>query len=105
MASLALPRTLCTAFLGCLTRCVSNGDFFDRVLMFKSFLKPVVDFGSNFSKEWHNKVNFVLRDTSLNFNLNTQFQSKGKFGLHSEFMSKILSEMQSTARKFPGCKW
>lgn len=67
--------------------------------------KSVAPLWSNFSKEWHNKINVVLGDTSLNFNLNTQFQSKGKFGLHSEFMSKILSEMQSTARKFPGCKW
>ena len=54
---------------------------------------------------WLEAIGPVLREARLNVPPETPFLSHGKQGRHTEHMGRLLAEMQSLARAFPGAVW
>jgi len=54
---------------------------------------------------WEAAVLPVLRDATLEVPAPSAFLSRGKFGVHSEHMGHLLSEMQYLQRAYPGATW
>ena len=55
--------------------------------------------------DWQRAVVPVLQDANLVPPPETPFLSHGKQGRHTEHMGRLLAEMQSLARAFPGAVW
>jgi len=54
---------------------------------------------------WEAAVLPVLRDATLGVPAASAFLSRGKFGVHSEHMGHLLTEMQYLQRAYPGATW
>jgi ring-1,2-phenylacetyl-CoA epoxidase subunit PaaC len=54
---------------------------------------------------WQERVNEVLTKATLHPPPALAFRSSGTRGVHSEFLSVLLAEMQSVARAHPGATW
>ena len=54
---------------------------------------------------WLAEVEPLLREATLVLPPDTPFLSTGKLGRHSEHLGRLLAEMQSLARAFPGGVW
>ena len=54
---------------------------------------------------WDATVDAVLAAATLARPADTPFVSRGKQGVHSEYMGYLLAEMQSLARQHPGASW
>jgi ring-1,2-phenylacetyl-CoA epoxidase subunit PaaC len=54
---------------------------------------------------WEAAVLPVLRDAKLEIPAPSTFLSRGKFGVHSEHMGHLLTEMQYLQRAYPGATW
>jgi ring-1,2-phenylacetyl-CoA epoxidase subunit PaaC len=47
----------------------------------------------------------VLREATLSVPPASAFRSRGKFGVHSEHLGHLLSDMQHLQRAYPGSTW
>ncbi len=57
-------------------------------------------------EKWRESVGKILKQAGLTVPGGDQWmQSGGRSGLHSESLGRMLSEMQSVARAFPGASW
>jgi ring-1,2-phenylacetyl-CoA epoxidase subunit PaaC len=55
---------------------------------------------------WRDAVTAVLREATVDVPADNPFPpSGGRCGLHGEALGRMLSEMQSLARAFPGASW
>jgi ring-1,2-phenylacetyl-CoA epoxidase subunit PaaC len=54
---------------------------------------------------WENTVRPVLMEATLAVPARTAFRSRGKLGLHSEYLGHLLTEMQYLQRTYPGAQW
>jgi ring-1,2-phenylacetyl-CoA epoxidase subunit PaaC len=54
---------------------------------------------------WENTVRPVLMEATLAVPARTAFCSRGKLGLHSEYLGHLLTEMQYLQRTHPGAQW
>ncbi len=54
---------------------------------------------------WHDAVAATLREAGLTEPSDPIFRSGGRRGMHGECLDRLLSEMQSVARAFPGASW
>lgn len=61
---------------------------------------------SNYRKEWHENVQKVLSEATLQSpREEAPGEPRGVLGFHSEHLGHLLSEMQILARSHPGAKW
>jgi ring-1,2-phenylacetyl-CoA epoxidase subunit PaaC len=56
-------------------------------------------------EQWLITVEALLKEACLQRPADSAFQSQGKRGLHTEYLSYLLAEMQSVARAHPGVTW
>ncbi|PWT70509.1 MAG: phenylacetate-CoA oxygenase subunit PaaI [Proteobacteria bacterium] len=56
-------------------------------------------------EEWTAAVVPVVQEATLRLAPRTGFCSRGKLGMHSEFMGHLLAEMQYLQRAYPGNRW
>lgn len=61
--------------------------------------------GATFEADWTESVQPVLAQATLTIPARTEFRSRGKQGMHSEFMGHLLTEMQYLQRAYPGARW
>ena len=54
---------------------------------------------------WHDAVTATFREAGLKEPNDPTFRSGGRRGMHGECLDRLLSEMQSVARAFPGASW
>ena len=54
---------------------------------------------------WENTVRPMLMEATLTVPARTAFRSRGKLGLHSEYLGHLLTEMQYLQRTHPGAQW
>ena len=54
---------------------------------------------------WENTVRPVLVEATLAVPARTAFRSRGKLGVHSEYLGHLLTEMQHLQRTHPGAQW
>jgi ring-1,2-phenylacetyl-CoA epoxidase subunit PaaC len=54
---------------------------------------------------WHDVVGRVLTEATLKTPARTAFRSRGKHGVHSEYLGHLLAEMQHLQRAHPGARW
>ena len=54
---------------------------------------------------WDDAVRSVLADATLTIPARTAFRSRGKLGVHSEYLGHLLAEMQHLQRAYPGAQW
>jgi ring-1,2-phenylacetyl-CoA epoxidase subunit PaaC len=54
---------------------------------------------------WHDAVTGTFREAGLMEPNDSTFRSGGRRGMHGECLDRLLSEMQSVARAFPGASW
>jgi len=54
---------------------------------------------------WHDAVTATLREAGLKEPDQATLRSGGRRGVHGECLDRLLSEMQSVARAFPGASW
>ena len=54
---------------------------------------------------WESTVRPVLMEATLAVPARTAFRSRGKLGLHSEYLGHLLTEMQYLQRTYPGAQW
>ena len=54
---------------------------------------------------WHDAVTTTFREAGLAEPSDPIFRSGGRRGMHGECLDRLLSEMQSVARAFPGASW
>jgi len=54
---------------------------------------------------WHDAVTGTFREAGLKEPNDSTFRSGGRRGMHGECLDRLLSEMQSVARAFPGASW
>jgi ring-1,2-phenylacetyl-CoA epoxidase subunit PaaC len=54
---------------------------------------------------WHDAVTATFREAGLAEPSEPIFRSGGRRGMHGECLDRLLSEMQSVARAFPGAGW
>ncbi len=54
---------------------------------------------------WHDAVTATFREAGLTEPNEPTFRSGGRQGVHGECLDRLLSEMQSVARAFPGASW
>jgi ring-1,2-phenylacetyl-CoA epoxidase subunit PaaC len=54
---------------------------------------------------WHDAVTATFREAGLTEPSEPIFRSGGRRGMHGECLDRLLSEMQSVARAFPGASW
>jgi ring-1,2-phenylacetyl-CoA epoxidase subunit PaaC len=87
-------------------------EFTDELFLLPSYETAVMNNGIKIDhdliqQQWREKVYSILDEATLPLPVNTKTERKnlGKDGHHSEHLSKILSEMQSLQRTFPGCDW
>ena len=58
--------------------------------------------------QWEERIAEILQEATLSYPMRAQgawFQKGGKTGIHTEYMSSILSEMQYMQKSYPGCEW
>jgi ring-1,2-phenylacetyl-CoA epoxidase subunit PaaC len=55
--------------------------------------------------DWHNTVDRVLSEATLERPKNTWARRGGRSGRHSEHLGHLLAEMQHLQRSFPGASW
>jgi len=60
---------------------------------------------SSLEPAWENTVRPVLMEATLAVPARTAFRSRGKLGLHSEYLGHLLTEMQHLQRTHPGAQW
>ena len=60
---------------------------------------------STFEPDWMQSVEPVLVQATLTVPARTEFRSRGKQGMHSEYMGHLLTEMQYLQRAYPGARW
>ncbi|WP_418315139.1 1,2-phenylacetyl-CoA epoxidase subunit PaaC [Piscinibacter sakaiensis] len=60
---------------------------------------------SGLHADWTASVEPLLQQATLLRPADSAFLSSGKHGRHSEYMGRLLAEMQSVARAFPGAVW
>jgi len=60
---------------------------------------------STFEPGWMESVEPVLAQATLAMPARTEFRSRGKQGMHSEYMGHLLTEMQYLQRTYPGARW
>lgn len=54
---------------------------------------------------WEARVLPLLAQATLAVPKRTPFMSYGKLGRHTEFLGRLLAEMQVLQRTYPGCRW
>ena len=54
---------------------------------------------------WEEAVRPVLTEATLAIPARTAFRSRGKLGVHSEYLGHLLAEMQHLQRAYPGAQW
>ena len=54
---------------------------------------------------WADMVRPALEEATLRVPERTPFRSRGKYGVHSEHMGHLLTEMQYMQRTYPGLQW
>jgi ring-1,2-phenylacetyl-CoA epoxidase subunit PaaC len=54
---------------------------------------------------WSSRVDAVLQEATLQKPADVAYSWHGKRGQHSEHLSRLLAEMQSMQRTYPGAKW
>jgi ring-1,2-phenylacetyl-CoA epoxidase subunit PaaC len=54
---------------------------------------------------WSGEVLLVLHEATLVVPASSAFRSRGKFGVHSEHLGHLLSDMQHLQRAYPGSTW
>src|SRR5262249_31925969 len=54
---------------------------------------------------WEKAVRPVLTGAMLTMPVRTAFCSRGKLGVHSEYLGHLLTEMQYLQRAYPGAQW
>jgi ring-1,2-phenylacetyl-CoA epoxidase subunit PaaC len=54
---------------------------------------------------WHDAVSGTFREAGLKEPNDPTLRSGGRRGMHGECLDRLLSEMQSVARAFPGASW
>lgn len=55
--------------------------------------------------KWMQRVSEVLDEAKLNVPADAYMHTGGKEGLHTEYLGRILPEMQFLQRAYPGAKW
>ncbi len=60
---------------------------------------------STLEPAWEATVRPLLEQATLDVPSRTAFRSRGKFGVHSEYMGHLLTEMQYLQRAYPGARW
>ncbi|MSP64908.1 MAG: phenylacetate-CoA oxygenase subunit PaaI [Bacteroidetes bacterium] len=69
-------------------------------------LKNFITKSSDLESEWENKVISHLQNATLKIpEMQTNYLSGGRRGIHTEHLGHLLSEMQIVARTYPGAKW
>ena len=54
---------------------------------------------------WRNRIDSVLLDATLRVPESTFAQQGGKRGVHTEHLGRMLAEMQTLQRSYPGAQW
>jgi ring-1,2-phenylacetyl-CoA epoxidase subunit PaaC len=72
----------------------------ERLVASQVFLDPQA-----LRASWHDAVTATFREAGLNEPSEPIFRSGGRRGMHGEGLDRLLSEMQSVARAFPGAGW
>lgn len=60
---------------------------------------------SKLEPAWDDAVGRVLTEATLTIPARTAFRSRGKLGMHSEYLGHLLAEMQHLQRAHPGARW
>jgi ring-1,2-phenylacetyl-CoA epoxidase subunit PaaC len=60
---------------------------------------------STLEQAWDAAVRPVLAEATLTVPGRTAFHSRGKLGVHSEYLGHLLAEMQQLQRSYPGAQW
>ncbi len=60
---------------------------------------------SELREPWLAEMKVILFEAGLTQPADTAFRSTGRYGVHSEFMGRILTEMQYLQRAYPGGAW
>lgn len=57
------------------------------------------------AEQYHQKVNTILQEATLDLPGGVWFQNGGKQGIHTEYLGPLLAEMQFLPRAYPGANW
>lgn len=60
---------------------------------------------STLEPAWEAAVGPLLKEATLDVPTRSGFRSRGKLGVHSEYMGHLLTEMQYLQRAYPGARW
>ena len=60
---------------------------------------------STLEQAWDAAVRPVLAEATLTVPARSAFRSRGKLGVHSEYLGHLLAEMQQLQRSYPGAQW
>ncbi|HTS55011.1 MAG TPA: 1,2-phenylacetyl-CoA epoxidase subunit PaaC [Burkholderiales bacterium] len=60
---------------------------------------------STLEQPWEAAVRPVLAEATLTVPARAGFRSRGKLGVHSEYLGHLLAEMQQLQRAYPGARW
>jgi ring-1,2-phenylacetyl-CoA epoxidase subunit PaaC len=60
---------------------------------------------ASLAANWSSRVDEVLREATLKRPADVAYSWHGKRGQHSEHLSRLLAEMQSMQRTYPGAQW
>ncbi|MBL0048906.1 MAG: phenylacetate-CoA oxygenase subunit PaaC [Bacteroidetes bacterium] len=83
-----------------------TGDLFDMNAVDDLLIKEGIAVNlTPLQKKWHQKISEVLSEATLQLPENTYMQKGSKEGLHSEYLSYLLAEMQSIPRAMPDAIW
>jgi|TARA_B110000263_G_scaffold91367_1_gene79886 ring-1,2-phenylacetyl-CoA epoxidase subunit PaaC len=83
-----------------------TGEFFEMDELDHQMLKNKIGVdSSNIKKEWDSIVNKTLNTAKLNRPEDGYMMTGSKKGLHTEYLGKILAQMQYLPRAYPNAKW
>jgi ring-1,2-phenylacetyl-CoA epoxidase subunit PaaC len=60
---------------------------------------------ASLAADWSRRVDEVLKEATLQKPADVAYSWHGKRGQHSEHLSRLLAEMQSMQRTYPGAQW
>lgn len=60
---------------------------------------------SKFKKDYYERLNQVLKEANLEIPEATYFQKGGKYGVHTEHLGYLLSNLQYMQRSYPNMEW
>lgn len=67
--------------------------------------KGIAPLSTELKSDWMEKVTPILAEAGLRLPASDYLNTGGRRGMHTEYMGRLLSEMQYLQRAFPGAKW